>query len=128
MINRFTDHSANERTFLSWIRLAIGVMAFGFVIEKFEIYLGYLTHLSGHSDSLAPSFAAGIAGLVMMTLSIVIILMSLYRFIRYEKEIQADQEFAFRPMVFNVFLAILILLVLIFIIAYVGRQVFRVMT
>jgi uncharacterized membrane protein YidH (DUF202 family) len=28
-------HMANERTFLTWIRTSIGIMAFGFVVEKF---------------------------------------------------------------------------------------------
>ena len=32
-------HMANERTFLAWIRTCIGIMAFGFVIEKFIIPL-----------------------------------------------------------------------------------------
>jgi uncharacterized membrane protein YidH (DUF202 family) len=27
-------HMANERTFLSWIRTSIGIMAFGFVVEN----------------------------------------------------------------------------------------------
>jgi putative membrane protein len=30
MIPRFTDHAANERTYLAWVRTAIAVMAFGF--------------------------------------------------------------------------------------------------
>jgi uncharacterized membrane protein YidH (DUF202 family) len=30
-------HMANERTFLAWIRTSIGVMAFGFVVEKFAL-------------------------------------------------------------------------------------------
>jgi uncharacterized membrane protein YidH (DUF202 family) len=30
---------ANERTFLAWIRTAIGIMAFGFVVEKFSLFL-----------------------------------------------------------------------------------------
>ena len=33
-------HMANERTFLSWIRTSIGIMAFGFVIEKFMAPVG----------------------------------------------------------------------------------------
>ena len=35
-------HMANERTFLAWIRTAIGIMAFGFVVEKFSLFLKYL--------------------------------------------------------------------------------------
>ncbi|MEQ9123689.1 MAG: DUF202 domain-containing protein, partial [Alphaproteobacteria bacterium] len=29
MLKNFSDHSANERTFLAWVRTAIAVMAFG---------------------------------------------------------------------------------------------------
>jgi putative membrane protein len=37
MIRGFSDHAANERTFLAWVRTAIAVIAFGFVIEKFNL-------------------------------------------------------------------------------------------
>jgi putative membrane protein len=30
---------ANERTFLAWIRTSIAIMAFGFVVEKFGLFL-----------------------------------------------------------------------------------------
>ncbi|MEO5355695.1 MAG: DUF202 domain-containing protein [Nitrospirae bacterium YQR-1] len=33
------QHLSNERTFLSWIRTSISIMAFGFVIEKFGLFL-----------------------------------------------------------------------------------------
>lgn len=39
MIYNFTEHSANERTFLAWVRTGIAVIAFGFVIEKFNLFL-----------------------------------------------------------------------------------------
>jgi uncharacterized membrane protein YidH (DUF202 family) len=32
-------HMANERTFLAWIRTGIGIMAFGFVVEKFGLFI-----------------------------------------------------------------------------------------
>ncbi|MBK5198949.1 MAG: DUF202 domain-containing protein, partial [Methyloceanibacter sp.] len=34
MIQEYSDHAANERTFLAWIRTGIVVIAFGFVVEK----------------------------------------------------------------------------------------------
>jgi len=34
MIKNFSDHAANERTFLAWVRTAIAVMAFGFLVES----------------------------------------------------------------------------------------------
>jgi putative membrane protein len=37
MIKRYSDHAANERTFLARVRAAIAVVAFGFVIERFDL-------------------------------------------------------------------------------------------
>lgn len=39
MIRGYGDHAANERTFLAWVRTGIAVMAFGFVIEKFNLFV-----------------------------------------------------------------------------------------
>ena len=39
MITGYTDHAAAERTYLAWIRTAIAVIAFGFFIEKFNLFL-----------------------------------------------------------------------------------------
>ena len=39
------DHMANERTFLAWIRTSIGIMAFGFVVEKFALFIDKLSYL-----------------------------------------------------------------------------------
>ncbi len=45
-------HMANERTFLAWVRTSIAIMAFGFVVEKFSLFvkqMGYLPGEGGHS-------------------------------------------------------------------------------
>ena len=39
MIEGYSDHAANERTFLAWVRTSVAVPAFGFVIEKFDLFL-----------------------------------------------------------------------------------------
>ena len=41
MIERYTDHAANERTFLAWVRTSIAIMAFGFLVEKFDLFLEF---------------------------------------------------------------------------------------
>ena len=38
MIRGYTDHAANERIFLAWVRTGIAVIGFGFVIEKFNLF------------------------------------------------------------------------------------------
>jgi uncharacterized membrane protein YidH (DUF202 family) len=39
MIDRYADHAANERTFLAWVRTGIATIAFGFVVEKFNLFV-----------------------------------------------------------------------------------------
>ena len=39
MIERYSDHASNERTFLAWVRTAIAIMAFGFLVQKFDLFL-----------------------------------------------------------------------------------------
>jgi putative membrane protein len=39
MIRGYSDHAANERTFLAWVRTGIAVVAFGFLIERFNLFL-----------------------------------------------------------------------------------------
>lgn len=34
MINRFTDKSANERTYLAWVRTVLSIAGFGLLIDK----------------------------------------------------------------------------------------------
>ena len=38
MIRGYSDHAANERTFLAWLRTSIAVIAFGFVVEKLNLF------------------------------------------------------------------------------------------
>jgi uncharacterized membrane protein YidH (DUF202 family) len=37
--NNTDEHLANERTFLAWVRTGIGIMAFGFVVVKFSLFV-----------------------------------------------------------------------------------------
>ena len=39
MIRDYRDHAANERTFLAWVRTGIAVIAFGFLIEKLNLFV-----------------------------------------------------------------------------------------
>jgi putative membrane protein len=42
--NRHTsDHLANERTFLAWIRTSVSVIGLGFVVAKFSVWLRELS-------------------------------------------------------------------------------------
>ena len=51
MIGGYSDHAANERTFLAWVRTGIAVIAFGLVIERFNLFV-----LTLASSSLGGAF------------------------------------------------------------------------
>ncbi len=38
VISRFEEHDANERTYLAWVRTALAIAAFGFVVDKFSFW------------------------------------------------------------------------------------------
>ncbi len=52
MIQGFSDHAANERTFLAWVRTGIAVIALGFVIEKFNLFVRTLARSAGFGHHL----------------------------------------------------------------------------
>ncbi len=92
MINRYSDHAANERTFLAWVRTAITVMAFGFLVEKFDIFLEVASKtLVGSGDIVTGHRVGDIAGLLLILLGGVVMTLALVRFRRTEKAID-DQE------------------------------------
>ena len=72
---RASDHLANERTFLAWVRTSISVIVFGFVVAKFGITLRQFfrfenldPHETGISLALGVSFM--VVGILMAILAI----------------------------------------------------------
>jgi putative membrane protein len=92
MIERYSDHAANERTFLAWIRTAIAVMAFGFLVERFDLFLEIAGKtLEGRTLSPGGHLAGNIAGLILMGLGGVTIIVALVRFRKTAREIDSAQ-------------------------------------
>jgi putative membrane protein len=88
MIRDYADHAANERTFLAWLRTGIAVVAFGFVIEKFNLFvltLAGATSLDAaagsHFERLRGPFGFG-AGHAFIVVGILVILIATIRFVR----------------------------------------------
>lgn len=88
MIRDYSDHAANERTFLAWVRTGIAVIAFGFVVEKFNIFV--LTVASAVTSDAARrlrferlSGAFGrYDGLALILLGLALIAIAAVRFVR----------------------------------------------
>jgi len=91
MIKRYSDHAANERTFLAWVRTAIAVMAFGFVIERFDLVLELaapqlaLKQIAPHGQMFA-----NVAGLAFIAIGVLMIALAGIRFVKTAKGIESD--------------------------------------
>lgn len=45
--NRASDHLANERTFLAWVRTGVALVVFGFAIGRFAIAIRQFAQIQG---------------------------------------------------------------------------------
>jgi putative membrane protein len=102
MIEGYSDHAANERTFLAWVRTGVAVIAFGFVIEKFDLFL--LTILD--AASVDPARRARLErlagpstryeGLALIVVGVALLVVAAVRFVRTER-LLSDPRVHSRP-------------------------------
>lgn len=92
MIERYSDHAANERTFLAWVRTAVATMAFGFLVEKFDLFLEIASRsLAGRAPSAAGQVVGTAAGLALIILGGVMMVLATVRFRRTARDIDSPQ-------------------------------------
>jgi putative membrane protein len=84
-----SDHLANERTFLAWIRTSISIIVFGFVVAKFGITLREFLRLRGSAEHNS-GVSLGI-GIGFMLMGIGMAIMSSIRYRRTMQQLDADQ-------------------------------------
>jgi putative membrane protein len=124
MIKRYGDHAANERTFLAWVRTAIAVMAFGFIIERFDLFLLFATQqTSPESLTLHGQRFANVAGLAFILLGVIMIVIAAIRFLRTAKDIDRDDEVPSTGSRFDLSLAVLLALLGISLFLYMSRAI-----
>jgi inner membrane protein YidH len=98
MIDRYSDHAANERTFLAWIRTGIATIAFGFVVEKFNLFVLTLAEanaLDAAKRIQLQKFSGSFSyydGIALIIVGIAIIAISLVRFVRTTRLIDDQQS------------------------------------
>lgn len=92
MIERYSDHAANERTFLAWVRTAIAVMAFGFLVERFDLFLQIAGQtLAKRALSPTGQLVGNVAGLILIALGAATIVLALLRFRRTARQIDSPE-------------------------------------
>jgi putative membrane protein len=95
MIRNFSDHAANERTFLAWVRTAIAVMAFGFLVAKFNLFLQIAAvslAVGGHNPLQVPVGGfGGLAGIVLILAGTVMVVIAAVRFVSTRRAIDSPE-------------------------------------
>lgn len=93
MLERYSDHAANERTFLAWVRTALAVMAFGFLVEKFDLFLEIATSsLEGHQVSRGSRVVGDVAGLLLILLGGIMMTVSAIRYREVRHSIEVPEK------------------------------------
>jgi len=92
-ILHYSDHAANERTFLAWVRTGIAIVAFGFVVERFNLFLATIAAVNNVE---VPRHLTGgpigrYEGLALILVGIALIILSAVRFIRTGQRIDDQQ-------------------------------------
>jgi putative membrane protein len=75
---------AAERTLLAWQRSAIALMGFGFVVERFGLFLQMVAHLPAPSAQRSFSLAIGV---VLLVLGAAVALISARQFHRVSRDL-----------------------------------------
>ncbi len=89
----FTNHSANERTFLAWVRTALAIVGFGILVAKLD-------------DQGNLSGGIGWTGMALLFLGLVVILSAAVRFFLTRKHLNQGELEAAAPVVLDVLLII----------------------
>ena len=96
MIVNYTNHAANERTFLAWMRTGLAVAAFGFFLAKLDLLLDALAgarlpHVPAQGAGVLVSATGHHIGLVLALIGVAIIVRGGIGFERTRREIDRNE-------------------------------------
>lgn len=120
MIKQYNDHAANERTYLAWLRTGIAIIAFGFVLERFDIFIHTVVLSLGHTPPPGVPHAGREVGVIFVLVGVIAIATSIRRFHVTTRLIAEDRTVDYNPRS-SMWLGLLILVLGLFILGYLTR-------
>ncbi|MDQ6844135.1 MAG: DUF202 domain-containing protein [Bacteroidota bacterium] len=82
------DHLANERTYLAWVRTSIGIMAFGFVVVKFSLFVKQIGLVLGKQIVLHQRGYSAVIGIVLVGVGSLSLILSFLQYKRIQKQLR----------------------------------------
>ena len=95
--SRFRDHAANERTLLAWIRTGIALMAFGFAIARFGLFLREVAQ-AGQIRVNARGLGSAWFGVALVILGLVTNAGALRRYLAVRRALEQRRSVAPNPL------------------------------
>lgn len=90
MIKSYSDHAANERTYLAWLRTGIAVIAFGFVLERFDIFLHTIARTLEQAPAHALTHGGREAGVALVLAGLLTLGVATWRYIATSRQIARE--------------------------------------
>jgi|SRR5580704_1094962 putative membrane protein len=115
-----TEHLANERTFLAWVRTSIAMMSLGFVVARFGLWLRELAPRLSPQSSVRGLGVSGPVGMAMIAFGGALALLAAWRFRTVNRQIDLGKVSVDRGLVTMVAFAMGGLAVLM--VAYLGMS------
>lgn len=113
---KLSDHLANERTFLAWMRTSIGIMAFGFVVVKFTLFVKQISIVLQKPLPAPGHGYTSIIGIFLVGFGAMVSLLAFFRYRTIEKQLV---NINYRPSTFlSTLLAVCILITGLFLVIY----------
>lgn len=112
-----TDHLANERTFLAWVRTGIATIGLGFVVVKFSFFMKQIAFALNGKDSALPNKGySTVTGILLVAIGVLLTLMAYVRYRITEKQITNR---SYKPsFALSLFITFAIVIIGIFLIVY----------
>lgn len=83
------DHLANERTLLAWVRTGIGIMAFGFVVVKFSLFVRQISLMLGNPADLPQYTYTAPVGILLVAAGALSLVFALFRYRETAKQLDS---------------------------------------
>ena len=123
MITRYSDLAANERTYLAWIRTSLALIAFGFLLERFDLLVRYFAKSMVQEKIPSISPLGREAGLILVVLGLVIMVLSTIRFTVTTHRIRSESQeiYSFKSVLLT---GVIFILLALFVLLYISRFLF----